>query len=98
MNGPGMAEAMGVPGGVAMVYFTGVALIAAAISIFIGKYDKLAATLLALFLFLTALIIQLPGAMDGDQASMSHLLKDLALAGAAMMYAANVARDPAIIG
>lgn len=81
-----------------MVYITGIALILAAVSIYIGKYDKLATTLLAVFLLLTALIVHLPGAMDGDQASMSNMLKDLALAGAAMMYAAGLSRDQAVIG
>ena len=85
-------------GSTILVYLTGVALIAATISILIGKVDKLAATLLALFLILTAVLVHLPGATEGDQASTSNLLKDLALAGAAMMYARNAAKDNAVIG
>ena len=81
-----------------IVYVTGAALIAAAISIVIGKLDKLAGVLLALFLLLTALLVHLSGAMDGDQASTSGLLKDLALSGAAMIYAKSAAKDPTDIG
>lgn len=96
MNAQGMAGMAF--GSTFLVYLTGVALIAATVSMLIGKLDKLAGTLLALFLLLTALLVHLPGAMDGQQASMSSLLKDLALAGAAMMYARSVSKDPAVIG
>lgn len=83
------------------VYLSGAGLIAAAVSMVIGKYDKLATTLLAVFLLLLVVMVHLPGAMaggDGAQASMSMLLKDLSLAGAAMMYALNYAKDRSIIG
>lgn len=83
------------------VYLSGAGLIAATVSMLIGKYDKLATTLLGVFLLLLVLMVHLPGAMaggEGAQASMSMLLKDLALAGAAMMYALNYAKDKAVIG
>lgn len=88
-------------GGEIMVYITGVALLAAAVSIFIGKMDKLAAVLLALMLLIFVLAIHLPGVMSGDEAkmmaSMPMLLKDVALAGGALMYA-SMAKDNAVIG
>jgi uncharacterized membrane protein len=83
------------------VYLSGAGLIAATVSMLVGKYDKLASTLLAVFLLLLVAMVHLPGAMSGTaqaQASMSMLLKDLALAGAAMMYALNYAKDRAVIG
>lgn len=83
------------------VYLSGAGLIAATVSMLIGKYDKLAATLLAVFLLLLVALVHLPGAMsggEGAQASMSMLLKDLALAGASMMYALNYAKDNSIVG
>ena len=83
---------------VALVYLSGAGLIAAAVSMLIGKLDKLAATLLAVMLLLFVFLIHLGGAMEGDQGSTSSLLKDLALAGAALMYAKHVAKDPAVIG
>lgn len=88
-------------GGEIMVYITGVALLAAAVSIFIGKMDKLAAVLLALMLIIFVLAIHLPGVMSGDEAkmaaSMPNLLKDVGLAGGALMYA-SMAKDNAVIG
>ena len=96
MNAKGMAGMAF--GSEILVYLTGVALIAATVSILIGKLDKLAGVLLALFLILTALLVHLQGATSGDQASMSNLLKDLSLAGAALMYARSAASDPAVTG
>lgn len=78
-----------------LVYITGAALIAATVSMLIGKMDKLAAVLLAVFLLLTTFLVHLDSAMAGDA---GNLLKDLALAGAALMYAGNVAKDNAVIG
>jgi putative oxidoreductase len=78
-----------------LVYITGAALIAATISMIIGKMDKLAAVLLAVFLLLTAFLVHLNSAMAGDAGS---FLKDLSLAGAALMYAGSVAKDNAVIG
>ncbi|MCO6475944.1 MAG: DoxX family membrane protein [Phaeodactylibacter sp.] len=78
-----------------LVYLTGAALIAGAVSLLIGKLDKLAAVLLAVFLLLTAFLVHLDAAMQGDASS---FLKDLMLAGAALMYAGNLAKDNAVIG
>lgn len=86
------------PGGTIMVYVTGTALIAATVSMLIGKLDKLATVLLALMLILFVVILHLKGAMAGDQSSTSNLLKDLMLAGAALIYAKTMAKDNAVIG
>lgn len=91
MNASAMAG-MAPFGGAIMVYITGAALIAAAISIIIGKMDRLAALLLGIMLIIFALSIHLPGVLNaGDDqmamaASMSNLLKDIALAGGAFAY------------
>lgn len=78
-----------------LVYISGAGLIAASVSILIGKYDKLAAVLLAVLLLIFVFAIHLKSASAGDY---SGLLKDLALAGAAMMYASTSAKDSSIIG
>jgi uncharacterized membrane protein YphA (DoxX/SURF4 family) len=96
MNAEGMAGMAF--GSTILVYLTGVALILGAISILIGKLDKLAAVLLGVFLLLTALMVHLSGAMDGDQAATGSFLKDIMLAGAAWMYALGLSRDKSIIG
>lgn len=72
-----------IPGGVLWVYVTGVALVAAGVSIIIGKKAKLATQLLGLMLLIFAMSIHLPGAMGGNDMSMATFLKDLALAGGA---------------
>ena len=85
------------PGGESMVYVTGVALLAAAVSMAIGKMDKLAATLLAVMLLLFAFIIHAPAAGD-NPAEMGNVMKNVAMAGAALMYAKSFAKDDAVMG
>ena len=87
------------PGGTAMVYFSGATLILAAISIFIGKFDKLACLLLAAELLLFIILIHAPGLGSEETMaqSMPALLKDMGLMGGALMCA-SMAKDNAIIG
>ncbi len=83
------------------VYIAGAGLVAASVSMIIGKYDKLAATLLAGFLLVIIFTVHAPNAAGhnpNSQMALSSLLKDLALAGASMLYAAHLAKDRAIIG
>ncbi len=90
------------PGGAITVYITGICLVLFAVSVFIGKYDKLAAILLALFLVLAIVLIHISGVNSADpnvkQMSMTSLLKDISLAGAALMYAHSIARDSSFVG
>lgn len=98
MNADAMAGMA--PGGSAiMIYISGLALILAAVSIFIGKLDKLACVLLAVLLLLIILLVHAGGLGDEAtmQTSMSNLLKDLGLMGGALM-AASMAKDNSIIG
>ena len=102
MNADAMAG-MAPFGGSITVYITGLALIAAAVSIIIGKMDKLATALLGLMLLLFVLLIHAKGLANAADAgasamAMSSLLKDLALAGAAWMYSASLAKDNSVIG
>ncbi len=85
-------------GGSIMIYITGLAMILAAISIFIGKYDKLACVLLAVLLLLYILLVHAKGlGGEGQQMSMMAILKDLGLMGGALMAAA-LAKDNSVIG
>lgn len=79
----------------AWVYITGISLIAASVSMLIGRYDKLAATLLGIQLFLVAILVHAPHAMQWEfrDTAIPNLLKDLSLAGAALMYARHYATD-----
>lgn len=90
MGAQGMAGMVPVPGGVFWVYFTGVALIAAAVAIMIGKMGRLASQLLGVLMLVFALSVHLPGVLGGGDAaqmSMPGLLKDLSLAGACFILA-----------
>lgn len=99
MNGPAMAGMVPIPGGVFWVYLSGAGLIAAALSIVLGKYDKLGTTLLGFVLLIFALGVHLRGMMGSEDPSyMANLLKDIGLAGAAWMYAGGFAKDKSIIG
>lgn len=82
------------PGGVIMVYITGAALILAAVSIILGKMDKLASFLLGIML----LLFIIPHALNLSENSMemANILKNMALAGGAFMYA-QMAKDNAYI-
>lgn len=101
MGAKDMAGMVPIPGGEIWVYVTGVALIAAAVAILIGRLDKLAAFLLGLMLLIFALSLHLPSVMDSggqDPGAMSSLLKDIMLAGASWMYAGTIAKDHSVIG
>lgn len=91
MNAGMMAGMVPLPGGVFWVYLTGLGLVAAAISIFTQKFTKIACLLLAVMLMMFVLSIHLPGVMSGDpakmQMAMPNMLKDMALAGAALLLA-----------
>ena len=76
-----------VPGGVFWVYLTGLALIAAAVSLITKKKIFLAAELLALLLMIFVLTIHLPSLLGGNQMAMASLLKDMSLAGGALLIA-----------
>ncbi|MCB0617406.1 MAG: DoxX family membrane protein [Saprospiraceae bacterium] len=101
MSAKDMAGMVPIPGGEIWVYLTGLAHIAAAVSIIIGKMDKLGTALLGLMLLIFALSIHLPGVINSggeDPGAMSNFLKDTMLAGAAWMYAGSMAKDNAVIG
>jgi uncharacterized membrane protein YphA (DoxX/SURF4 family) len=81
-----------IPGGVFWVYLTGLAHIAATVSIITQKKAKLASLLLAAMLGVFILTIHLPGIVGaademGRMMSMSGFLKDVALAGGALAFA-----------
>lgn len=70
----------------AWIYFSGLALILAGVSIIINVKARLATLLLALLLLVIILAIHIPATLGGDQKSVSVLLKDISLLGAALTY------------
>ncbi len=65
-----------IPAPAAWVILGGVGLVAASISMLIGKYDKLACTLLAIYLLAMVALVHLPGAMGGSISAQFLLFKD----------------------
>jgi putative oxidoreductase len=104
MNAETMAEHVVpayMPAKTIWVYLTGAGLIAAAVSMILGRYDKLGATLLAIFLISMGLMIDLPKIIAGGpgmQIALTTLLKDISLAGGALMYARHYAQDNSVLG
>lgn len=101
MNAKGMAETVvpsWLPAPDIFVYLTGVALIAASISMATGKKDQLAAVLLAAFLLVVVLTVHVPNAIDPSKGQMAItlMMKDIALIGASLLFAHYVARDKSL--
>ena len=71
------------------VYLTGLALIGAAISFIIGKKVDLAGKLLALMLIIFVVTIHIPSMMAGEPSGMPNVMKDFAMAGAALYFSAT---------
>lgn len=69
------------------VYITGVCMLAAGIAFLMNKMVKIAGLLLAALLIIYVLTLHLPSVLDGNDAAISGLLKDLALAGACLVIA-----------
>lgn len=88
-----MVEMLHPPGGAAMVYVSGVALIAAAVSIITGLYTKWACLGLALMMVLIVILLHIPNMNAADEClkngAMPAILKDLSLAGAALFIAGH---------
>lgn len=77
-----------IPGGVFWIYLTGAGLVAAGVSLVSGKVAGPAALLLAVMLGIFVLTMHLPalGNPEMAQMTMPNLLKDVALAGAALHF------------
>ena len=89
------------PAPMVWLFIAGAGLIAAAVAILLGKYDKLAAVLLSVELLLFVLLLHLPAVMargDNLQLATANLFKDLCLSGAAMLYATYAAKDRSVVG
>jgi len=81
-----------IPGGIFWIYFTGLAMIAACISIITEIMINLSSFLLAVMLLIFILTMHLPGMFNPQtlQSSMISLLKDFSLMSASLFIFANV--------
>ena len=94
LNGTGFQNTIPsfIPYHIFWVYLTGAALIAASISFLIGKYTRAAGIFLALFLLIIVFTIHLPAVIHSEGSpivsiSLTNLVKDTGLAGAALIIA-----------
>jgi len=98
----GSSIAEGLPGfyfaPIFWVYLSGLSLLAASISILTGKYTRLACLLLALLFFILVLTVDLPRFINNTTSytEISILLKDIAIAGGALVIAAASSRPEAL--
>lgn len=73
------------PGGIFWIYFTGVCMILAGVSIIAGKWTRPACYLLALMLLVFIAAIHVPAMIKGDMFAPASILKDLGLAAGAII-------------
>lgn len=93
-------------------YFTMVCIIAFIISAVIGKYDKLAYTMMSLYVILLAFLVHLPRAMGNElivigmtenmerekELEMVNFFRNIMVTGALLAFAKFVAKDKRVIG
>ncbi len=78
-------------------YFTGVLILAYIISCLIGKYDKLATLLMALYVLLMIFIVHIPRAATYEN-DMLNIFRNLMVIGALLVYAQYATKDKRITG
>jgi uncharacterized membrane protein len=73
-------------------YATGVLILAFIVSCLIGKLDKLATVLMALYVFLMILLVHLPRAGE-NELEMVNAFRNVMVVGALLVYARYATRD-----
>ncbi|MFY8035494.1 MAG: hypothetical protein ACOVMN_13305 [Flexibacteraceae bacterium] len=86
-----------IPAPLFMNYFTGVLILLYIVSSIIGKYDKLANVLMALYVLLMILIVHIPRAATYEN-DMLNIFRNLMVIGALLIYAKYVAKDSSFVG
>lgn len=93
-------------------YFTALCIILFIISALVGKYDKLAYTLMALYTVMMALLVHIPRAMGYElgaetmmtdlareqELEMVNVFRNIMVTGALLGFAKYVAKDDRVIG
>jgi hypothetical protein len=94
-------------------YFTLVCLLAFIVSAVLGKYDKLAYTMMALYVMLMAFLVHLPRAMGHElgnetmmvtdltrekELEMVNFFRNLMVTGALLGFAKYIAKDKSVVG
>lgn len=88
------------PAKLMLVYLTGLTMLICGTLLLLGKFDKLAAIILSLLMLAFVVMVYLPNTFSDvtRAAAVPRLVNNLALAGAAMLYAKYVATDKRLLG
>lgn len=78
-------------------YFTGFLILGYIISCLIGKFDKLASVLMAVYVLLMIFLVHIPRASQYEN-DMLNVFRNLMVIGALLVYARFVARDKRVTG
>lgn len=78
-------------------YFTGILILAFIISCLIGKFDKLATVVMALYVLLMIFIVHIPRATTSEN-DMLNIFRNIMVIGALLVYAKYATKDNRVIG
>lgn len=78
-------------------YFTGVCILAFMVSCLIGKFDKLAVMLMALYVLLMTLLVHVPRAAVSEN-DLLNIFRNVMVIGGLLLYARYVAKDTRVTG
>jgi uncharacterized membrane protein YphA (DoxX/SURF4 family) len=78
-------------------YFTGVLILAFIVSCLLGKFDKLATVLMALYVLSMIFLVHLPRASTSEN-DMLNIFRNIMVIGALLVYAQYATKDHRIIG
>jgi len=88
------------PAKLLLVYLTGATMLVCGTLMLLEKYDKIAAVILSILMLGFVVVVYLPNTFNdvSRAAAVPRLINNLALAGAAMLYAKYVATDRRLFG
>lgn len=78
-------------------YFTAALILAFIVSCLIGRYDKLAALMMALYVLLMIILVHIPRAATSEN-DMLNIFRNLMIIGALLVYAGYAAKDRRFTG
>lgn len=78
-------------------YFTAICILTFILSALMAKYDKFAYVLMALYVFLMAVLVHFPNAAI-DELEMINGFRNIMLTGALLGFAKYVAKDKRVVG
>lgn len=78
-------------------YFTGACIVAFIVSTLIGRYDRLATVLMALYVMLMIFLVHVPRAAESEN-DMLNIFRNVMVTGALLVYARYATKDHRITG